>query len=290
MLKPLPPGEITVNPVDSHRAIAFRTRGYTQGPVTRLMSPADHGEILKPFVFLDLIDAKDLAHAGEQRMGLHPHSGIATLTWLFEGSVNYEDDLGRRGQIDHDWMEWMHAGSGAWHGGGFGKSDRLRGFQLWVALPASSELTQPYSRYVHPDSRSIEGPVTVLLGQYGQAKANIESPSPINYFSVKLKAGETWRYQPPLGHEVAWAAVSVGSLLTPGLIEAGEMATFEEGEDAIEFLAVRDTEFVMGSATKHPYELVLGHYSVHTSPQTLLHGETRIQEIANDLRQQGRLK
>ena len=58
------------------RAIVRRTRGRTHGPVTRLMSPSDFGEILKPFVFLDLFD-----HEGAPFNGpLHPHSGIATLT------------------------------------------------------------------------------------------------------------------------------------------------------------------------------------------------------------------
>ncbi|MHA6205942.1 pirin family protein [Dyella soli] len=287
MLNSLPPGEATVG---SSRAIAHRTRGHTHGPITRLMSPSDLGEKLKPFVFLDLIDAKDLGHMREQRLGLHPHSGIATLTWLLEGSVSYEDDLGRKGEIEQGWMEWMHAGSGAWHGGGFGKSDRLRGFQLWLALPAASELDPPRSQYLQAGPGAMEGPVTVLLGQYGQAKASIEAPAPINYFSVKLRAGETWRYQPPTGHEVAWAAVSIGLLLTPERIEAGELVAFEEGGKSIEFLAVQDSEFVMGSAAKHPHDLVLGYYSVHTSAQTLLHGETRIQEIGNALRQQGRLR
>ena len=57
------------------RAIVQRTRGRNHGPVTRLMSPSDFGEILKPFVFLDLFD-----HEGAPfTAGLHPHSGIATL-------------------------------------------------------------------------------------------------------------------------------------------------------------------------------------------------------------------
>ncbi len=273
------------------RAIVYRTHGHSHGgPITRLMSPSDLGEELKPFVFLDRIDAKDLSRAEVPRMGLHPHSGIVTLTWLLEGSVDYEDDLGRKGQVERGWMEFMHAGSGAWHGGGFGKSDRLRGFQLWLALPPSAELGAPYSRYIGPDSLMSEGPVTVLLGQHGQAKASIEAPSSVNYFSVKLKAGETWRYQPPARHVVAWTAVSIGELRAPTVIEAGAMAVFEEGEKAIEFLAVQDTEFVFGSGAKHPHELVLGYYSVHTSPQALLRGETRIQELGNELRSQGRLK
>ena len=66
------------------RAIAQRTRGITHGPVTRLMSPSDLGAILKPFVFLDLFD-----HEGPPFNGpLHPHSGIATLTYIAEGAVS----------------------------------------------------------------------------------------------------------------------------------------------------------------------------------------------------------
>ncbi len=65
-------------PPRSARAIVQRTRGRTQGSATRLMSPSDFGEILKPFVFLDLFD-----HEGAPfNAGLHPHSGIATLTYV----------------------------------------------------------------------------------------------------------------------------------------------------------------------------------------------------------------
>ena len=273
----------------SHRAITHRTRGQTHGPITRLMSPSDLGEKLKPFVFLDLIDAKDLSRIKTPGLGLHPHSGIATLTWLLEGSVAYEDDQGRRGQIEHGWMEWMHAGSGAWHGGNFGDSDRLRGFQLWLALPPSAELAQPYSKYIGPASIANEGPVTVLLGRHERAASPIAAPSPINYFSVKLKGGESWRFQPPIDHTVAWVAVSIGALLTPDRIEAGELVVFEENEKSIEFVAVQDTEFVFGSAVKHPHDLVLGYYSVHTSAQALKTGEARIQEVGNKLRAEGRL-
>jgi redox-sensitive bicupin YhaK (pirin superfamily) len=254
-----------------------------------MMSPSDWGEMLKPFVFLDHIDAKNLRAGRRDAIGLHPHSGIATLTWLLEGSVNYEDNLGTRGQIAQGFMEWMHAGSGAWHGGDFGDSDRLRGFQLWIALPPSTELGQAYSQYIGPDSISTEGPATVLLGRCGQAKGPIEPPSPIDYFSVKLGAGQAWRYQPPQGYTVAWAAVSTGHLLSLEAISAGEMVAFAEGEDAIDFVAAEDTEFVFGSAAKHLHDLVTGSYSVHTSQGTLHSGESRIREIALDLRARGRL-
>ena len=71
--------------------IARRTLGQSHGPVTRLMSPSDFGRLLKPFVFLDLIDNQGKPFSG---FGLHPHSGIATLTYVAESGVSYEDTNG----------------------------------------------------------------------------------------------------------------------------------------------------------------------------------------------------
>ena len=272
------------------RAIVHRTRGHQHGPVIRMMSPSDLGEVLKPFVFLDRIAVANLRDQKIEGFGLHPHSGIATLTWLFEGAANYEDNMGRRGKLDHGWVEWMHAGGGAWHGGSFGDSDRLRGFQLWVALPAASELGAPYSSYIGPDDLSADGPVTVLLGQHGSARSPIESPAPINYFSISLEAGASWTYTPPPGHTVAWAAVSSGRLLVPTAIEAGELVAFEEGSKPIQFIADEDTDFVFGSAARHPHDLKLGYYSVHTSDDALEKGEARIRELGLALRAEGRLR
>src|SRR3979490_2593960 len=96
------------------RAIVQRTHGRKHGPITRLMSPSDFGEILKPFVFLDLFD-----HEGAPFNGaLHPHSGIATLTYVAEGSVSYIDPDNVRGTLPAGGVEWMQAGRGMWHGGG----------------------------------------------------------------------------------------------------------------------------------------------------------------------------
>jgi redox-sensitive bicupin YhaK (pirin superfamily) len=272
------------------RSIVHRTRGHQHGPVVRMMSPPDLGEVLKPFVFLDRIDVANLKDKKVEGFGLHAHSGIATLTWLFEGTANYEDNMGRRGKLNHGWIEWMHAGGGAWHGGSFGDSDRLRGFQLWVALPAASELGTPYSSYIGPDDLSNDGPVTVLLGQHGSAKSPIEAPAPINYFSIGLEAGESWIYMPAPDHTVAWAAVSRGRLLAPQAIETGELVVFEEGMKHIHFIADEDTDFVFGSAAKHPHDLKLGYYSVHTTNEALQQGEARIRELGLDLRAEGRLR
>src|SRR5262245_60298617 len=121
------------------RKIIARTQGRKHGAITRLVSPSDLGEKLKPFVFLDLFDTTNSSFSG---FGLHPHSGIATVTYLFEGSVGYEDTSGRRGILPAGGVEWFKAAGGAWHGGGPGGEAHSRGFQLWLALPPEQELDE----------------------------------------------------------------------------------------------------------------------------------------------------
>src|SRR6476620_11658109 len=173
-----PPARLT-------RAISRRTRGQTHGPVTRLMSPSDVGEILKPFVFLDLFDHKGAPFNGP----LHPHSGIATLTYVAEGAVSYIDPDNIRGTLPAGGVEWMQAGRGMWHGGGLDKAGRTRGFQLWIALPPELELGPAVSIYQAPGDVPQDGPTRILRGSHGCASSPIGSLSPINYLAVRLKAG-----------------------------------------------------------------------------------------------------
>ena len=266
--------------------IVYRTRGRRHGPVTRLMSPGDLGEVLKPFVFLDLVDTDSRALSG---FGLHPHSGIATLTHLFEGNVRYEDTTGASGLLPEGGVEWFKAGHGAWHGGGGGDSARVRGFQLWLALRRRDELGPVESIYLAPGKIARDGPIRVLLGSHGSAVSSLEAPSSINYLAVSLKAGESWRYQRPADHAVAWVALSKGGLTAPERIDAGELVIFEVGDTAIDFHADRDSDFVLGSAVPHPDDLVLGYYSVHTSQASLAAGERRIGEVRVRLLKERRL-
>jgi len=85
---------------------------------------------LKPFVFLDFIDRDGPAFDG----GLHPHSGIATLTYLSKGIVNYIDHDGHRGQMTSGAVEWMRAGRGMWHGGGVGGLSALLAMVVLLTL------------------------------------------------------------------------------------------------------------------------------------------------------------
>ena len=263
------------------RAIVHRTRGTTHGPITRLVSPSDLGEILKPFVFLDLFGFKPTA--GHKGFAMHPHSGIATLTFMIEGDVSYEDTTGKKGVLPAGGVEWMRAGNGVWHTGAPVGGSPVLGFQLWVALPASEENAPAQSLYLEPSQVPHEGPARVLLGRHGTAQSAIAASASMNYLAVRLKDGERWRYAPPAGHTVAWVAVNAGRLDAGEPVATGELAVFEESGQAIDFVARGDTAFVLGSAVKHPHELVLGYYSVHTSKAALAQGEAEIQRIGATL-------
>jgi redox-sensitive bicupin YhaK (pirin superfamily) len=269
------------------RRVMHRTRGSGHGPLTRLVSPSDLGQLIKPFVFLEHFD---LPPKGQQSFGIHPHSGIATFTLLLSGSVAYEDTTGKHGVLPAGGLEWMRAGAGVWHDGRPADLARMHGLQLWVALPPELENAPPESQYIAPDEVPQEGPVSVALGRYGGSRSPVRAPAGINYLHVRLQDGERWRYEPPVGHTVAWVFAWSGHIEGPEPVVAGELAVFEESNAPLEFLARGGTEFVLGSAVKHPHDLVLGYYSVHTSAEALERGEAEIERIGRRLRAEGRLK
>jgi redox-sensitive bicupin YhaK (pirin superfamily) len=267
-------------PIVAERPIVLRTRGQRHGAITRLVSPSDIGELIKPFVFLDLFDLSEATAPG---FGWHPHSGIATLTVIHDGAIEYQETTGVHGILSTGGVEWMRAGRGVWHTGSALGTQRTRGFQLWIALPQELENAPCQSHYLSADDVPAAAPARVILGSYGRAKSAIRAPDRINYLDVQLAAGERWIYQPPPGHEVAWLAVAGGRLRTPEPVSAGELAVFEESNGAIAIQADSASRFVLGSAAKHPHKLVLGRYSVHTSHAALVAGESEIQRIGHQL-------
>jgi redox-sensitive bicupin YhaK (pirin superfamily) len=308
-------------PVGEPRRVAARTRGATHGPITRLVSPGDLGEELKPFVFLDHFEISAPGVEGERAasrtpqagrgdrvsgsppdggetrsgspvsFGWHPHSGIATVTYIFEGTGTYEETNGSRGVLPTGSIEWMRASGGVWHTGG--ANAPIRGFQLWVALPPELENAESESAYIEPARIPVLGPARLLLGRWGDLESPVPSPEGMTYLAVTLRAGERWSFDPPAGQTLAWLAVHRGTLAVSGAaagqerVGKPEIVVFERGERPIVIEATEDTDLVVGAAVPHPHALVTGRYSVHTSRDALRLGESNIARIGHDLRAAG---
>lgn len=279
------------------RRIEARSRGLGNGPITRLISPADLGERLKPFIFLDWFSADIEPGFG---FPMHPHSGIATLTWQPGCDVQYEDTSGQRGVLKAGGLEWMNAGGGAWHQGHLLGRGPVTGFQLWVPMPSGVEDGPSQGQYVAPEQvveASIPGgSIKVLLGSLRQApgamplRSSIESHQDMNYFVLALEPGAHWTWAPPPEHEVAWAFVFEGLAAVQGQTSGRELLCFEQKPGEIDFAAGdRSVRVLLGSARPHPHPLVLGSSSVHTNRASLLRGIDRIQALGRDLLRSGRL-
>jgi len=271
------------------RRVVSRTRGVNHGAITRLMSPGDLGEILKPFVFLDLFDI-DL-HDQRSPFSIHPHSGIATITVVVDGELQFGDVAEGSGQISFGGFEWMRAGGGVWHGMEMspGKSRKAKGFQLWIALGPELEQEAVESQYVEARRVPTVGPAHVILGTYGGAHSPARSPLGITYLLVRLPAGADWTFAPPESQVVAWLAVASGGLQGDLAAEAGEMLVLE---DSLQAFTVRagpdgDAVLVVGSAVPHAHDLHLGRYSVHTSAKMLELGEANIERLRKRLIAEG---
>lgn len=268
--------------IAARRSVRYKTSGQGHRPIIRLMSPGDLGQVLKPFVFLDLF-SPDAASIGD--MPIHPHSGIATVTVLTEGDLRFDDPVSGSGSIGYGGVEWMCAGGGVWHGKEMskGSSPRIKGFQLWLALPPELENASVDSQYIESRGMPVVGPATVILGELDGAVSPVRAPAGINYLLVTLAPGESWTYTPPADHDVAWLAISHGALVGDLAVHTGELAMLD-GMGAIPLTASAEgARFVVASAVEHPHDLVTGYYSVHTSKAALTQGEARIAALRERL-------
>jgi redox-sensitive bicupin YhaK (pirin superfamily) len=277
------------------RSITQRLHCQAHGPIARLISPdAASGEALKPFVFLDHFDADIQPGFG---FGMHPHSGIATLTWQPDTDVRYEDTTGQKGTLLAGGLEWMNAGGGAWHQGQLMGRGHAQGFQLWVAMPPGVENGPSQGQYVVPEAvaslRASGAQVLVLLGECtadgAVARSPIDTHQDMNYFVVVIEAGAQWRYSPPAHHDVAWAFGFDGQAQIQNEVGGQALLTMSAAGDIVLSAPHGPARVLMGTAQKHNHPLVLGPSSVHTSEQALIQGLQRIQTLGQTLVREGRL-
>lgn len=231
------------------RRIALLATGRRHGAITRLISPWDGGELTSPFVLLNYAEAE---RRSRPLFGAHPSSGITTLTVVLNGALSFEDETGKRGEVAAAGFAWMKAGSVLWHEGReVGLREPLRLFHLWVEQLAVQGQQAARSEYLAPHEVEEDGPVRVLLGEFGRARSRIrQAPADLNFFHVHLEDRQDFRYTAPAGHDVTWLAVDRGSLqLQEGeRVRWEQLAVFRGSGGVIEVQADGDTSFVLGSA------------------------------------------
>jgi redox-sensitive bicupin YhaK (pirin superfamily) len=226
------------------RRIALLRSGRRHGAITRLITRWDIGELTQPFVFLCY---SELAPGAKTVVGVQP--GIGTLTLVLSGVLTFEEALGNKGTVVAGGFVWTAPGDVVWYAGA--ADEPLRTLQLWVELPRKTASSTAESQCVGPHEVPEDQPVRVVLGQIGRARSRIgHAPADLNYFHVRLKDGQRWRYAAPDGHNVTWLAVDCGGLRLEedARVSREQVALFERSRGVIEVQAEGESSFVVGSA------------------------------------------
>jgi hypothetical protein len=195
----------------------FRGQETMEGAGVRLRRLFGNQHVPKfdPFLLLDNFGSAD---ARDYLPGFpwHPHRGIETVTYMLEGEVQHEDSLGNAGSIDSGDVQWMSAGSGILHQEMPQRTDgMLRGFQLWVNLPAKLKMETPAYRGLDapaiPTYRTEAGAtVKVVAGRSGGVEGPVRGiPVDPTYIDVSLPPGVEFEHATHPGY-TSFAYVSEG--------------------------------------------------------------------------------
>ena len=194
-----------------------------------------------PFIFLDHMGPADFRAGEGIDVRPHPHIGLATVTYLFEGEILHRDNMGYRQSIRPGEVNWMTAGQGVVHSERTDVSvrahaSRVHGLQAWVALPDGREDVAP--SFTHYDSASLRtfgdaGARGILLAgtAYGLNSA-IETFSPMFYAHVELAPGA--KLAMPAGHEQRAAFIVSGEISADGKTYTdGNLLVFARGGEPV---------------------------------------------------------
>jgi redox-sensitive bicupin YhaK (pirin superfamily) len=202
------------------------------GFVVRRMLPAARRQSVGPFIFFDHFGPLVQQPGAHTDVRPHPHIGLATVTYLFEGAMMHRDSLGSVQRIEPGAINWMTAGRGIVHSERTPEDLRqvvrpLHGLQLWVALPQAQEEAAP--AFVHTDASAIPelalpgAMVRVLAGQAWQLQSPVQTASPTLYLDVLLQAGHAL-HLPALADEMALYTVDQALLLDGDALPGQTMA------------------------------------------------------------------
>ncbi|NYE60529.1 hypothetical protein FHW58_001681 [Duganella sp. 1224] len=167
------------------------------GLMVRRFLPSAAKQAVGPFIFFDHFGPVDVPLDADHDVRPHPHIGLATVTYLFEGAMDHRDSLGTVQRIEPGAVNWMTAGSGIVHSERtpkdlVGKPHRTHGLQLWAALPVAHEETEP--GFCHTPASAIPelhvagAKVRVLIGSAFGQTSPVQTFSQTLYLDVALPA------------------------------------------------------------------------------------------------------
>jgi redox-sensitive bicupin YhaK (pirin superfamily) len=200
--------------------------------------PFREKRIVGPFIFIDHMGPSMVAPEHYLDVGQHPHIGLSTLTYLFEGEILHRDSIGSVQKITPGSVNWMTAGKGVVHTERTpeelrnGNQHRIHGYQIWVALPANREDMEPEFYHVAaeglPRWKKKGLNITLVAGSaFGKSSA-VPVYSPLFMLDLEAEADRVFEYDESLFGELGISVVS-GSIKACGqTIEAGNMLVAKE--------------------------------------------------------------
>jgi redox-sensitive bicupin YhaK (pirin superfamily) len=200
--------------------------------------PAARRRMVGPFAFFDHMGPADFPAGIPRSVDVrpHPHIGLATVTYLFDGQIVHRDSLASEQAIVPGEVNWMTAGRGITHSERFERAraqgDHVHGIQAWVALPTEQEETEPaFYHHTAADLPTYEGEglwARLIAGAAFGAQAKVRTLSPLFYVHWRLAAGA--RAQLPAEYPERAAYVASGAVEVEGeRIGAGRMVVFAPG-------------------------------------------------------------
>jgi len=196
--------------------------------------PARERQRVGPFIFFDHMGPAEFSAGSGVSVRPHPHIGIATITYLFDGVIMHRDSLGYQQAIEPGAVNWMTAGNGIVHsertpGELLATGSKLHGIQAWLALPLEQEECDPafehYPAAAIPEARLKDATVRLIAGEAYGLVSPVRVASRTLYASVQLSAGgsvalpdnydEIGIYVVDGAIDVAGTTVESGSMLIP---------------------------------------------------------------------------
>lgn len=209
-----------------------RTRDLGDNFEVRRALPTSQKRMVGPFVFLDQMGPHVFAAGRGLDVRPHPHIGLATVTYLFEGEIEHRDSVGSIQTIQPGAVNWMTAGSGIVHSERTGSDLRktgssLAGLQCWVALPKQYEEIAP--SFIHTAANELpiledEGAsAKIIAGSFFGKSSPVPTLSDLFYVDVQLQAGARLDVPAEYPEQAIYVVEGKLDLGRDGVFDAGQL-------------------------------------------------------------------